>query len=284
MGPPDRKPALPRYDALENPADGEQYYAHWPVPGPAAVTGMENDFNWLQNYENAADPTHVCWLHSAHSGFQFVGSGSIGFPDDFYDAATAADRITYHRTELGVSYIQRFEEAGESGKAAELGFMMEVQVPNVFGLPDFVKVTPDVRHDQVMWVVPSDDTHFRLFFSIRTSDPERVTRFAFGITQNGKQNFELTEEERHRFPGDAEAQGSQGPITLHSAETLASSDRGVVMIRRMLSQMVDDVEAGRDPVGTDRGDAPVRHVEAGIYTMVKKPGDKHSVPAVTVGV
>jgi hypothetical protein len=161
---------------------------------------------------------------------------------------------------------------------------MELQLPNVFGLPDFVKVTPDARHDQLIWVVPSDDTSFRLFFSIRTADPERVSRFAFGITQNGKQNWELTEEERQRFPGDAEAQSSQGPVTLHSEETLATTDRGVVMLRRMLGAMVDDVEAGRDPVGVTRGDAPVRHVEAGIYTMVKNPGDEHSVPAATVGV
>jgi phenylpropionate dioxygenase-like ring-hydroxylating dioxygenase large terminal subunit len=284
MGPPDRKPDLPRYDALEDPGEGEQYHAHWPVPGPAAVTGMVNDFNWLQLFENATDPVHVCWLHSTHSGIQMAGLESIGFPANFYDPATISERLTYRRTGYGVSYIQRFEKAGEDGTPAELGFMMELQLPNVFGLPDFVKVTPDARHDQLIWVVPSDDTHFRLFFSIRTADPERVNRFAFGITQNGKQNWELTEEERQRFPGDAEAQSSQGPITLHSEETLATTDRGVVMLRRMLGAMADDVEAGRDPVGVTRGDAPVRHVEAGVYTMIKNPGDKHSVPAVTASV
>jgi hypothetical protein len=56
------------------------------------------------------------------------------------------------------------------------------------------------------------------------------------------------------------------------------------MLRRMLGAMIDDVEAGRDPVGVTRGDAPVRHVETGVYTMMKNPGDTHSVPAVKAGV
>ena len=51
-----------------------------------------------------------------------------------------------------------------------------------------------------------------------------------------------------RFPGDWEAQGSQGPITLHSEEHLATSDRGVRMLRRLLQQQAQIVAEGGDPL------------------------------------
>ncbi|MBY4108205.1 Rieske 2Fe-2S domain-containing protein [Rhodococcus fascians] len=277
MGPPEHKPALPRFDALENPAEGESYFASWPIPH-AAITGMPSDFNWLQNYENAADPTHVTWLHSTHSGYQMLGTGTFGFPEQFFDPTTISDRITYERTEHGLKYIHRFEQPDDTGAVADMGFMVELQLPNVFGLPDFVRVKPDARQDQVMWVVPSDDTSHRIFFSIRGGDPQRLTEFVFGISQDGKQNFELSEDEKHQTPGDVEAQSSQGPITLHSEETLATADRGVVMLRRMLLAMVDDVEAGREPVNTGQDDRIVRHVDSGVITI----GDRshHEAPSV----
>ena len=81
----------------------------------------------------------------------------------------------------------------------------------------------------------------------------------------------LSEEEKQRFPGDYEAQWSQGPITQHSEETLAPSDKGVVMLRRMLRTMLDDVEAGRTPLGVATPGEPVRRVEAGLVTRPEAP-------------
>jgi phenylpropionate dioxygenase-like ring-hydroxylating dioxygenase large terminal subunit len=283
LGPPELKPELPRYDALENPADGEKYFASWPVPH-AAITGMPSDFSWLNLYENSADPTHVTWLHSGHSGYQIMGTGTFGYPENFYDSATIAKRLTYERTTHGVKYTQRFELKGEDGEITECGFAVEQHLPNVFSLPDYVKITPDERPDQLLWVVPSDDTSHRLFFSIRTNDPERMVRFVIGITQNGKQNYELTDQERHQFPGDVEAQSSQGAITLDSEETLATGDRGVVMLRRMLLAMADDVEAGREPINIIRDAAEVHHVQPVLFTIGERPADGHADAPASAGV
>ncbi|MFD5258276.1 Rieske 2Fe-2S domain-containing protein [Streptomyces bobili] len=269
MGPPERKPELPRWDCLEELEEDESYHATWPIPG-AEVVGPVSDFNWLQAYENAVDPVHAAWLHSAHSGFQFDGVGTIGFPESFFDHRTIAERVSYHRTDYGVKYVQKYQaDAPEGEEGAELEWHVEVQVPNIIALPDYVQTTPDTRHDLLIWVVPVDDTHQRAFFALRSADPGRFMRFALGITQNGKQQFELTEEEAQRFPGDVEAQRSQGDITLHSEETLAPSDRGVVMLRRMLRTMMDDVEAGRDPQGVHPVDGEIRRVESRIITTSK---------------
>jgi len=70
-----------------------------------------------------------------------------------------------------------------------------------------------------------------------------------GIRLNGKLWGEMTPEEHQHTPGDFEAQSGQGPISLHSEEHLASSDRGIIMQRRMLKQQVKTVKEGGDPIG-----------------------------------
>ena len=51
------------------------------------------------------------------------------------------------------------------------------------------------------------------------------------------------------YPADFEAQSGQGPITLHSEEHLASSDKGVAMLRRLLTQQIKVVQEGGNPQG-----------------------------------
>ncbi|MEH0580565.1 MULTISPECIES: aromatic ring-hydroxylating dioxygenase subunit alpha [Streptomyces] len=273
MGPPEHKPPLPRFDSLEDLGEGESYYTNWMAPG-TEVVGLEQDYNWLQLFENAVDPVHAAWLHSNHSGFQFTGTGTTGFPESYYDHRTAAERTAYHRTEKGVKYTWRYQDTkGPGGALVDMEWMAECMLPNILGLPDFVTSTPNGRNDMLIWVVPIDDTHHRMMFSIRSTSPERAASFVFGIKQNGKNGWELTDEEKQRFPGDYEAQRSQGDVTQHSEETLAPSDKGVVMLRRMLRTMVDDVEAGRTPVGVGAPGDPVRRVEAGLSIRPKRTED-----------
>ena len=63
MGPADKKPALPRYEALENMDDGEFVEADDSSiggGGPAIIP-----CNWLQHFENVVDPYHVPVLHGS---------------------------------------------------------------------------------------------------------------------------------------------------------------------------------------------------------------------------
>ncbi|MBO4253322.1 Rieske 2Fe-2S domain-containing protein [Streptomyces griseorubiginosus] len=265
MGPPELKPPLPRYEFLEDLEEGEMYVSELPVPH-GKVTGALIDFNWLQAFENAMDPVHATWLHYEHSGPQFDGVGTTGAPHSFYDPYSVSDKIEYFKTDHGVGYRQRYEVEQPDGSTVTRYWSPEVHVPNIILLPDFVKVVPDGRHDCVLFDVPVDDTHHRAFMTARTSDPDRLARITNSIKQNGKQPWELTEEEHQRYPADFEAQGSQGPVTQHSEETLATSDKGVVMLRRLLKQMVDDVEAGRTPQNVDLGEAKPRRTTAGHFT------------------
>ena len=80
----------------------------------------------------------------------------------------------------------------------------------------------------------------------------------------------MTEEEHQLYPGDYEAQVGQGPITVHSEEHFAQSDRGVLMIRRMLQQQLDALAQGREPacLSYDPYEPPVVF-EAGNYIRDK---------------
>jgi hypothetical protein len=82
----------------------------------------------------------------------------------------------------------------------------------------------------------------------------------------GKAWTELTEAEHRAMPGDWEAQVGQGPITLHSEEHLASSDRGVALLGRLWLRGAAAVARGEDPPGVsfDEAEAAVAF-EAGNY-------------------
>ena len=70
MGPAEKKPVLPRYEALEKMDDGEFVEADDSSiggGGPAVIP-----CNWLQHFENVVDPYHVPVLHGSFSGPQFT--------------------------------------------------------------------------------------------------------------------------------------------------------------------------------------------------------------------
>ena len=70
MGPPEKKPVLPRYEALDVLDDGEFIDADDTSigSGGAAIAPC----NWLQHFENVLDAYHVPILHGSFSGTQFT--------------------------------------------------------------------------------------------------------------------------------------------------------------------------------------------------------------------
>ncbi|MFE9445243.1 hypothetical protein ACFYO2_41250 [Streptomyces sp. NPDC006602] len=47
----------------------------------------------------------------------------------------------------------------------------------------------------------------------------------------------------------------------------------------MLLAMVDDVEAGRDPINIVRDASEVHHTQSGLFTIGKRPGDDAAATA-----
>ena len=74
----------------------------------------------------------------------------------------------------------------------------------------------------------------------------------------GADSITRTYEERQRAPGDYEAQESQRPIAIHALEHLASTDAGVIMVRRLIREGIRAIQRGepaRQP--KSEGAAPI---------------------------
>ncbi|MEU4016537.1 aromatic ring-hydroxylating dioxygenase subunit alpha [Microbacterium sp. NPDC028030] len=244
MGPPEKKPVLPRYDTLEELSDDEQLIVN--DQGVGGGGPAELDFNWLQHWENVMDPFHVPILHARFSGNQFTPEMAL-IPE-----------VEYEYTPLGVRSIQM----RELGDGRQLRRVTEVIFPNLR-----VVASPKLSSGQtnmIGWVVPMDDTHFRIFTVARDSDPDFLAKLR--STHEGKPWKELTDLEHQRLPGDYEAQKSQGAISLHSEDHLTTTDQGIAMIRRMMAKQHRAVAAGGDPVGVffDESERLVR-IEGGNY-------------------
>lgn len=244
MGPPDKKPVLPRYDTLEELAPGEQLIVNDQGVGGGGPAQL--DFNWLQHWENVMDPFHVPILHARFSGNQFTPEMAL-IPE-----------VSYEYTPLGVRSIQM----RDLGDGRQLRRVTEVIFPNLR-----VVASPKLSSGQtnmIGWVVPMDDTNFRIFTVARDEDSEFLAKLR--STHEGKPWKDLTDLEHQRLPGDYEAQKSQGSISLHSEDHLTTTDQGIAMIRRMMAKQHRAVAGGGDPVGVffDESERLVR-IEGGNY-------------------
>ena len=230
MGPADREPAFPRFDILEHP--GWSLFAYRNLSRGAVA-----ECNWLQIQENTMDPVHTAFLHSPPGGHHFT------------DIYAALPEIDFKEVPHGMYYTRTAKLP--SGRTFVR--LTDVITPNMRSIAD--NLTPDRPHSEratlIGWWVPVDDTH-TIGFHIEAYDPgdrDKVSTFAHakeGRTA-GTQEQHRTYEDSQRNPDDREAQVSQRPIAVHALEHLATSDRGVVLFRRLLRRALADVREGRDP-------------------------------------
>ncbi|MDP2372878.1 aromatic ring-hydroxylating dioxygenase subunit alpha [Reyranella sp.] len=237
LGPPEKKPVLPRYECLEVLQPDEFVEADDSSIGSGGIEIAP--CNWLQHFENVVDPYHVPILHGSFSGPQFVEQMNA-FPKVKFE---------YDRGGVKATSIR----PGPDGKRFRR--VTEAVVPTLR-----VVANPRVAQygmvESIGWTLPIDDTHYRIYVAGRVREKGELTKFK--SRYNGKTWAELTPEEHQKFPGDTEAQVGQGAITFHSEEHLMSSDQGVSMLRILLQKQIDIVAAGGDPVG-------VAFDEAGAY-------------------
>jgi 5,5'-dehydrodivanillate O-demethylase len=227
---PEPAPLLPRYDLFV-----------WP--------GVLRDIgralipcNWLQIMENSVDPTHLEWLHGHHLASVRQG---LGLP--------TPGRYGRRHVEIGFDVFRygitkRRVLAG--GSRADDDW--RVGHPLVF--PAMVRVGAQRQH-RFQIRVPVDDTH-TLHFWYSCYLPREG---AEAPVQHEIPVYEVPfRDERGDFivdfvdGGDIMAWVSQGPIADRRRELLVDTDRGVVLLRRLLVEQSERVRAGEDPLGIVR--------------------------------
>jgi hypothetical protein len=229
MGPPDKQPEFPIYDIWQKEGGTLK-----PRMGPR-IGGPVN-CNWLQAEENLMDALHTFWLHTLHSGEQF--------PSAVY--GINPDELKYEETDIGMRFL--LTRRLPSGKWWELIWEMIMPL-NVHLVYTEQPITERVR--AVTYCVPIDDTH-QLGASIRWAPANHAEQPTGREQLAPASRKNVTYEYTQRHPDDKEAVESQGPIALHGLEHLVTSDKGVIMFRRILRTAIHAIAEGKDPKGIIR--------------------------------
>ncbi len=250
MGPPDRMPAFPRYDILDDP-EGERIAYRNETRGEIAAC------NWLQLQENAIDAAHLFILHTWHHGMH-----------EFTDAYGARPELGFTRTGFTVQY-HREAELPNGNRFLRVG---EVLVPTARSIAAPTVTGDDPENEteparMVGWWVPVDDENTVGFhIEVRPPLPDGRPHKAYQPAVIPERSY----EERQRRPDDWEAQIGQGAMASHAREHLGTSDMGIVHFRRLLRAGLDAIAKGEDPPGALRTGETMR-VRVGARNEVTPP-------------
>jgi 5,5'-dehydrodivanillate O-demethylase len=248
---------------------------HW---GPFVRDGIREigwaivGCNWLQIQENSLDPMHGEFLHRYFSNYVLerqgflLDRGSLKHGRSFVPAPgmennwRGGTKIAHH-TKVGFTAFEhgilkhRLIEGEDEATSPSWRIGHPILVPNIehgSGGGGF-----QIR-------VPMDDTHtYYIWYSVRAPEegedpnqrPEDIPTYRTpmpGVNEDGIPIWELFDNNSGQ---DHMAWQSQGPVTQRWLEKLGQSDVGLIMFRRMLSEQMDIVEDGGDPMNVFRDPA-----------------------------
>jgi 5,5'-dehydrodivanillate O-demethylase len=229
MGPPEKKPILPKWD-LAVRQDGLRKVEICQVLR----------CNWLQAMENSVDPFHTYYLHS-HTLRLRGGS----------------NQSTYHYqpvNKVEFELVVQPSWAGIQKQRFFAGDNVPVEAPHPLIFPNLLFVP--VRWGYAMhFRTPIDDTQTQIFHlrfrptkdgSIPDQPEDPPAEFVGTRNQAGEFHLEDFASQDHM------AWETQGPIADRAKEHLGETDRGVILFRKLLRDQIRAVENGGDPVGINR--------------------------------
>ncbi len=249
MGPPDKRPAEPKFGWTQAPETHR------------SVTKVQQECNWLQGLEGGIDTVHSSYLH-----LKFAGTASE--VRDRARARSGAVRVEVKPTDYGYTYggIRVLNEEENYVRAYHYVMPYHQMRSNQFTRQG-TKVAGHI------WV-PVDDENTMVWNWLHSFGEEPLTEeellqrgtgneigrdvdpTTFRSYQN-KDNDYLIDREMQKnetFTGitgqntqDRAVQDSMGPICDRTREHLGTTDGAIVAARRMLLQAMETVEDGGDP-------------------------------------
>ncbi|MEK7215375.1 MAG: aromatic ring-hydroxylating dioxygenase subunit alpha, partial [Chloroflexota bacterium] len=225
---PEPAPLLPRYDLLV----WDDAIRH------IGVTDLP--CNYLQCVENGLDPTHAQWLHGYYLRYVWGRRGrTVPTPV----VAGRHVKIGFDRFEHGIVTRRVIESSTEEHEMWRVGGSV---------------IFPVIRRvgSGMQWRVPVDDTHTRHYtFSVFRHGgagprQERVPVYEIPLLkEDGRYNIDVV------IAQDFMAWASQGPVAEREQEHLGQADIGIILYRELLTEQLERVERGEEPIGVIRDPA-----------------------------
>jgi len=194
-----------------------------------------------------------------------------------------APRIAWEKTPLGV----RYKLIKDLPNGNRLVRHAECIAPNAFIIPNIREpgtvAKRKERGTELSWAVPIDNEHVRgisiVAWPLEGGEPKGDWKAGTDTVQDIRPGSELrrTYEERQRKPDDLEAQEGQRAIAIHALENLATSDLGIVTLRRLLREQIRRIEDGLDPINTVRDLDANHRIPTNAWNTVLAPTEAASV-------
>ncbi len=235
------------------------------------------DYNWFNFIENGADPVHFSILHRADPNDGTWRSWFFNFKDiPQFDAV---------ETSYGMKVISR-----KPGPTPDTEYVDEKS----FALPSILQIgDTEFTHFKrprealgagshnahFMFVTPHDDASFTLFTvnHYTGSDPDFFEKLSPSRKIEAKAEKKPYDRRKYSpFRGsvrteDIACQATQ-PLLDRRREQLATSDKGVILIRKIVLNAIRAVQENRPPKGVLREDQADRLVAIDSFTGVRAKG------------
>jgi phenylpropionate dioxygenase-like ring-hydroxylating dioxygenase large terminal subunit len=249
-------PAFPHFDCFIAPdAYTFAFKGYW-------------DCNWLQALEVGIDPAHASWLHKFFEDEDPAKSYGRQFRAAAADSELPMSKVLREldRPEIRVertAYGMRLQTLRRIDEAKTHLRVTNVLFPQAFVIPMSAEMTIS------QWHVPVDD-YGCYWYSIFTSfgapvdkDTMRSQRlktypapdYKPVFSRSNSWGFDVEEQRKHTFTGmgfdinihDQFACESQGRIQDRTRENLGTTDKGIVLYRRLLLDAIRRSQAGEKP-------------------------------------
>jgi phenylpropionate dioxygenase-like ring-hydroxylating dioxygenase large terminal subunit len=263
MGPPELQPPPPALEWVEVPA--ERRY----------LSKRLQECNYLQAMEGGIDSSHVSFLHSGalHKDPLFKGSRGNEY--------NLADRMPHFE----VAEYEGGLLIGARRNAGDDSYYWRI-TPWI--MPWYTIIPPRAGHplgahawvpidDENCWAwsinyhprralsaaerqAMNDGKGIHVKYVPGTFIPEANKRNDYLMDRTGQKSGETYSGVEGIAMQDASLQESMGPIQNRTKEHLCSTDKGIVMARRMLLKAAEAVRAGKEPPALDAGSQRIRSV------------------------
>ena len=262
----DAAPPLPKYKALADPSGQRSLEAT-----------RVYDYNWANFIENGADPVHFSILHRADPNDGTWRSWFFNFADiPEFDAV---------ETSYGMKVISR-----KPGPTAETEYVDEKS----FALPSILQIgdtefthfkqprealSAGSHNAHFMFVTPNDDDSFTLYTvnHYTGADPEFFQKLSPSRKVEAKTGKKPYDRRKYSpFRGnvrteDIACQGTQ-PLLDRRKEQLATSDKGVILLRKILLNAIRAVQEGHVPKGVNSRAEMDQMIEIDSFTGIRAKG------------